>query len=113
MTYFQSDQYCNSERKVTDYRTWISGIEEKHMKNAQSYYKLKQKVNNAIAGKIVVGHGLSHDFQALRINHSKSMQRDSGKDTNVIDKLIEKKQVLNLYERNISEENSQKREDQD
>jgi RNA exonuclease 4 len=52
------------------------------MKNAQPYYKLKQKVNNAIAGKIVVGHGLSHDFQALRINHSKSMQRDSGKDTN-------------------------------
>jgi len=71
------DQYCSSERKVTDYRTWISGIEEKHMKNAQPYYKLKQKVNNAIAGKIVVGHGLSHDFQALRINHSKSMQRDS------------------------------------
>jgi len=51
------------------------------MKNAQSFYKLKSKVNNAIAGKIVVGHGLSHDFQALRLNHPESMQRDSGKES--------------------------------
>lgn len=71
------DQYCSSDRKVTDYRTWISGIEERHMNTAQSFYKLKQKVNNAIAGKIVVGHGLSHDFQALRLNHPEHMKRDS------------------------------------
>ncbi|CBY20934.1 unnamed protein product [Oikopleura dioica] len=71
------DEYCSSQRNVTNYRTAISGIEEKHMKNAQSFYKLKSKVNNAIAGKIVVGHGLSHDFQALRLNHPESMQRDS------------------------------------
>ena len=111
--FLEIDQYCSSDRKVTDYRTWISGIEERHMNTAQSFYKLKQKVSNAIAGKIVVGHGLSHDFQALRLNHPEHMKRDSGKDLifNLKTGLKKNQQISDLYQRNISEENSRKRED--
>ena len=51
------------------------------MKNAQSFYKLKSKVNSAIAGKIVVGHGLTHDFECLKIDHPESMKRDTGQES--------------------------------
>jgi hypothetical protein len=70
---------------VTDYRTRVSGVEEKHMKNAQSLSVLQEKVKNAIAEKIVVGHGLKNDFQVLAINHPESMKRDTGTES---DKLL-------------------------
>ena len=58
------------------------------MKNAQGFCKLQQKVKNAIAGKIVVGHGLMHDFLVLKIPHRESMKRDTG---------IESDRYLKIY----------------
>lgn len=71
------DEYCSSQYRITDYRTPVSGIEEKHMKNAQPFSALQEKVKNAIAGKIVVGHGLEHDFAVLKIDHQEKMKRDT------------------------------------
>ena len=81
MASFKLDEYCSSNQKVTDYRTAISGIEEKHMKNAQDFSALQLKVKNAIAGKIVVGHGLTHDFECLKIDHPELMKRDTGQES--------------------------------
>ena len=67
----------SSDEKVTDYRTLISGVRWKDMKNAQPFEELQMKVKDIIKNKTVVGHGLGSDFRALKLKHPKKMVRDT------------------------------------
>jgi len=71
------DEFCSSDEKVTDYRTLISGVRWKDMKNAQPFEELQMKVKNIIKNKTVVGHGLGSDFRALKLKHPKKLVRDT------------------------------------
>ncbi|KAJ9057051.1 3'-5' exonuclease [Entomophthora muscae] len=55
------------QKDVTDYRTWISGIEAKDLKNAPSFSDVQQKVKEYLQGHTVVGHSLKVDFEVLEI----------------------------------------------
>jgi hypothetical protein len=54
---------------ITDYRTAISGIEPKHLErlipSAHSYTKITDKVKELLKNRVIVGHGLKSDFNAL------------------------------------------------
>lgn len=75
--YVIMDEYVKPQEKVVDWRTWVSGIEPKHMKNAISYKEAQQKVADILKGRILVGHAVSHDLSALGIKHSRSSIRDT------------------------------------
>jgi RNA exonuclease 4 len=71
------DTYVQVMDRVTDYRTHISGIRKKHLKGAMNFRKCRERVQELLRGKIVVGHGLENDFDALRYMHPEEMIRDT------------------------------------
>lgn len=73
------DTCVKVEEKVTDYRTTVSGIRSPDLKspNAMSYGECRSTVQKHIRGKILVGHGLSHDLQILNLYHPCHMIRDT------------------------------------
>ncbi|AQZ11496.1 REX4 (YOL080C) [Zygosaccharomyces parabailii] len=75
--YVVMDEYVKPQEKVVDWRTWVSGIEPKHMKNAISYKEAQQRVADILKDRILVGHAVSHDLAALGLKHARSMIRDT------------------------------------
>ena len=71
------DEYVKPTEEVTDFRTQWSGIEPHHLRLGASLESVRAKVLSHIAGKIVVGHDLGHDFEVLGISHPKSLIRDT------------------------------------
>lgn len=73
------DTYVQVMDRVTDYRTPVSGIRPKHLKgpNAMNFRKCREHVLALMKDKIIVGHGLENDFDALRIQHPDDWKRDS------------------------------------
>ena len=58
------DQYVQPQEQVTDYRTFVSGIEPKHLKEgAVSLVEAQKAVAQVLAGRILVGHAVHHDLQ--------------------------------------------------
>ncbi|CBY20936.1 unnamed protein product [Oikopleura dioica] len=71
------DEFCGAPEKVTDYRTLVSGVRPKDLKDAQPFEALRKKVKEFLDGKILVGHGLSNDLKCLKINHPATDIRDT------------------------------------
>lgn len=75
--YVIMDEYVKPREKVVDWRTWVSGIESKHMKIAMSYKDVQQRVADILQDRILVGHAVAHDLSALALKHPRSMIRDT------------------------------------
>ena len=75
------DKFVRVEEEVTDYRTFVSGITASDLNspNAISFEECRALVLQTIENKIVVGHGLKSDFDALQIRHEWYMIRDTAK----------------------------------
>lgn len=75
------DKFVRVEEEVTDYRTFVSGITASDLNSpdAISFEECSALVLQAIESKIVVGHGLKSDFEALQIRHEWHMIRDTAK----------------------------------
>lgn len=75
------DKFVRVEEEVTDYRTFVSGITASDLNSpdAISFEECRALVLQAIENKIVVGHGLKSDFDALQIRHEWHMIRDTAK----------------------------------
>lgn len=71
------DTFVKPQEKVTDYRTWVSGVRAKDLKGAPSFAEVQEKVANLIKGRILVGHALHNDLNALLLSHPKNMTRDT------------------------------------
>eukprot|EP00092_Neocalanus_flemingeri_P027654 GFUD01030013.1.p1 GENE.GFUD01030013.1~~GFUD01030013.1.p1 ORF type:complete len:305 (+),score=114.64 GFUD01030013.1:39-953(+) len=72
------DTFVAPSKQVTDYRTAVSGVRPEDLPGAPHFKKVRAEVCKLIAGRILVGHGLSHDFKVLCINHHpKEMIRDT------------------------------------
>ena len=75
------DTFVQVPMRVTDFRTHVSGVEPKHIKNnnAMPVSECRDKVSKILKGKILVGHALTNDFKALMTSHPKEMIRDTAK----------------------------------
>lgn len=73
------DEYVKPAEKVTDFRTWVSGITPHHLKDAISFKEAQQRVSDILKNRILVGHAVHHDLESLFLSHPKSDIRDTSK----------------------------------
>jgi RNA exonuclease 4 len=75
------DTFVKVPIRVTDFRTHVSGVEPKHIKNqnAMEVQKCRDLVAKLLKDKILVGHALTNDFKALMLAHPKDKIRDTAK----------------------------------
>lgn len=71
------DKYVKPRERVTDWRTFVSGIRPKDMINAIPFNQAQSEVSNLLKDKILVGHAIHHDLEALYLTHPKSLIRDT------------------------------------
>ena len=62
---------------ITDYRTHVSGITPSLLHSAPSFATVQREVASIIKGRVLIGHGLVGDLQALCLNHPRGLQRDT------------------------------------
>jgi DNA polymerase III epsilon subunit-like protein len=74
------DEFVKQDQEVTDYRTFVSGITEEDLEDVElSISECRSQVLELIEGKILVGHALKNDVNALGISHPWFMTRDTAK----------------------------------
>jgi DNA polymerase III epsilon subunit-like protein len=73
------DKFVKPRGKVTNYRTWVSGIRKRDLVNAMPFYAAQKEVIKLLKGKILVGHGLENDLKSLDMEHPDEMIRDTAK----------------------------------
>jgi DNA polymerase III epsilon subunit-like protein len=56
----------NATLKI-NYRTAVSGVTEEMLKHGESFPRVQSQVMSILKSKIVLGHGLTNDFNALQI----------------------------------------------
>ncbi|NXV70587.1 AEN nuclease, partial [Atlantisia rogersi] len=73
------DKYVQPELPVVDYRTRWSGITRQHMTSAIPFKAAQAEILKILKDKIVVGHAIHNDFQALKYFHRKDRTRDTSR----------------------------------
>lgn len=75
------DVFVLVPERVTDFRTWVSGVAPKHISSAAavSPAEVRRRVGEILLGRVLVGHALHNDLKALMLDHPRSMQRDTAK----------------------------------
>ncbi|KAM4826177.1 apoptosis-enhancing nuclease-like [Thomomys bottae] len=79
------DKYVRPEMPITDYRTRWSGITRQHMHKAIPFRTAQKEIVKLLKGKVVVGHALHNDFQALKYVHPRSHTRDTTRVPSLLD----------------------------
>ncbi|SGY38062.1 BQ5605_C003g01951 [Microbotryum silenes-dioicae] len=98
------DSFVKPREKVTDYRTWVSGVREHDLLNGQfsenkeakvrwrlimgisgvfltapTFAEVIKNVSELIKGRILIGHAISNDTQVLLLSHPHHLTRDTSK----------------------------------
>ena len=78
------DEFVRPEGKITNFRTWVSGVGPHHMHKAKPYKVAKAECHRILKGKTIVGHSLSGDFRVLELEadsvaFAKEKVRDTSK----------------------------------
>ncbi|XP_027857531.1 apoptosis-enhancing nuclease [Xiphophorus couchianus] len=71
------DKYVRPCQPVTDFRTPWSGIRRHHLHNAVPFAQAQEEILAILEGKVVVGHSIYNDFEALNMDHPSHMVRDT------------------------------------
>ena len=75
------DTFVKVPSKVTDYRTQWSGISPRHLESNSAIEpeECRAQVAALLNGKILVGHALKNDLDALMLSHPRHDIRDTAK----------------------------------
>uniref|UniRef100_A0AAV2LFH7 RNA exonuclease 4 n=1 Tax=Knipowitschia caucasica TaxID=637954 RepID=A0AAV2LFH7_KNICA len=73
------DKYVKPTEKVTDYRTHVSGIRPKDIRDGEHIDTVRKEVGEILRGRVVVGHAIHNDLKILLLDHPKKKIRDTQK----------------------------------
>lgn len=57
------DTFVRQKERVTDYRTWVSGVRAEDLKGAPTFEEVVKMVADLSQGRILVGHAIYNDLQ--------------------------------------------------
>jgi RNA exonuclease 4 len=73
------DSFVRPKERVTDWRTQVSGVTERHMINARSFEEVQTHVAKLLEGRVLVGHAVRNDLGVLLLTHPKRDIRDTSR----------------------------------
>lgn len=73
------DSFVRPKEFVTDWRTHVSGVSTKNMASAREFDSVQKDVADILKGRILVGHAIKNDLEAMQLNHPKRDIRDTSK----------------------------------
>ncbi|GAA96955.1 uncharacterized protein L969DRAFT_96846 [Mixia osmundae IAM 14324] len=88
------DTFVRPKEAVTDYRTFVSGVREQDLRDAPTFEEVARKVADIIEGKILVGHAIHNDTQALMLKHPSHAIRDTARHAPIHDLAKTKRPAL-------------------
>ncbi|ATY66357.1 exonuclease, putative [Cordyceps militaris] len=71
------DSYVRPRQPVTDWRTPVSGIAPRDMRGARTFATVQQDVAALLDGRVLIGHDVRHDLEALQLSHPPRDVRDT------------------------------------
>lgn len=60
------DEFCQPAERVTDFRTFVSGVRAADLRGAAPFAAVRRRVMHLLAGRTVVAHAIKYDLQARR-----------------------------------------------
>lgn len=73
------DSFVQPKEPVTDYRTFVSGITPQLLQSARTFEAVQADVAKLLDEKILVGHAIKNDLDALLLGHPKRDIRDTSR----------------------------------
>jgi RNA exonuclease 4 len=73
------DSFVRPRERVTDWRTHVSGVSPKHMREARPFEEVRAQMAALLKDRVLVGHDVKHDLQVLELDHPHKMMRDTAK----------------------------------
>lgn len=55
------DTFVQPRERVTDWRTWVSGVRESDIANAPAFDEVQKKVADLVDGRVLIGHAIEND----------------------------------------------------
>jgi len=55
------DTFVQPREKVTDWRTWVSGVRQSDVANAPPFDEVQKKVAELVDGRVLIGHAIEND----------------------------------------------------
>ena len=73
------DSFVRPKEFVTDWRTYVSGVSPKDMASARSFEEVQAEVSVILKERVIVGHAIKNDLEAMMLGHPKKDIRDTSK----------------------------------
>ncbi|SAM00239.1 hypothetical protein [Absidia glauca] len=73
------DVFVKPKERVTDYRTFVSGITPELLKTGCTFKEAQQQVADIIKDRVLIGHAVYNDLKVLMLTHPKLLIRDTSK----------------------------------
>jgi RNA exonuclease 4 len=73
------DSFVLPKEAVTDYRTHVSGITPQLLRRARSLEEVQKDVAGLMQGRILVGHSIRNDLEAMMLGHPRRDIRDTSR----------------------------------
>ncbi|KAJ1616193.1 ribonuclease H-like domain-containing protein [Pavlovales sp. CCMP2436] len=71
------DALVRPRERVTDFRTWVTGITAKDLRKGRDFFEVQKEVAELIRNRMLIGHALHNDLSVLMLSHPKASIRDT------------------------------------